>query len=78
MKKMKMKSIWLVIAGFLLCSVLTWAAPLQDYSIGYTIKNPRRDSNRLSKILSARRQQIPGRLSAPGRRSVYHRNLAQG
>jgi hypothetical protein len=37
---MKMKSIWLAVAGFLLFSALAWAAPLQDYSIAYTIKNP--------------------------------------
>lgn len=35
-----MKSAWLAIAGFLLISALAWAAPLQDYSIAYTVKNP--------------------------------------
>lgn len=38
--KMKRKSIWFAVAGFLLFSALAWAAPLQDYSIGYTLKNP--------------------------------------
>lgn len=34
------KLIWLAAAGCLLFSVLAWAAPLQDYSISYTVKNP--------------------------------------
>jgi outer membrane lipoprotein-sorting protein len=35
-----MKLIWLAVAELFLFSALAWAAPLQDYSIGYTIKNP--------------------------------------
>lgn len=37
---LKKKSILLVVAGFLLFSTLAGAVPLQDYSIGYTIKKP--------------------------------------
>jgi len=36
----KMKLIYLAIAGFLLLSTLVLAAPLQDYSIAYTVKKP--------------------------------------
>lgn len=37
---LKKKLIWLLTAGFLLFSTLTWAAPLQNYSIVYVNKNP--------------------------------------
>lgn len=37
---LRMKSIGLAVLGLLLISVWTFAAPPQDYSIGYAIKNP--------------------------------------
>lgn len=37
---LKMKSVWFAAVGFLLISAMAWAAPLQDYSIDYTLKNP--------------------------------------
>ncbi len=36
----KMKLIWLAVAGLLLFSISAWAAPPQDYTLGYTYKNP--------------------------------------
>ena len=37
---LKMRLICLLIAGLLVSSTLAWAAPLQDYTICYTFKNP--------------------------------------
>ena len=37
---MKLKSVWLTGVGLFLFSVLAWAAPPQDYQLGYVFKNP--------------------------------------
>ena len=37
---LKIKSVWLVLVGLFVFSALAWAAPPQDYKLGYIFKNP--------------------------------------